>query len=69
MKGATRSPEFLTNVNSNGCAPVLQVGDRFLPKSNAAIWYLAEGTKLVRIDRWDHSTAAPAPTCCTTPKS
>ena len=47
MKGETRTPEFLSNVNSNGRIPVLQVGDRFLPESNAAMWYLAEGTRLV----------------------
>lgn len=52
MKGETRTPEFLKNVNSNGRIPVLQVGDRLLPESNAAIWYLAEGTRLVPGDRW-----------------
>lgn len=52
MKGETRTPAFLKNVNSNGRIPVLQVGDRFLPESNAAMWYLAEGTKLVPTDRW-----------------
>lgn len=55
MKGETRTPAFLTNVNANGRIPVLQVGDRFLPESNAAIWYLAEGTKLVPSDRWDRA--------------
>lgn len=52
MKGETRTPEFLSNVNSNGRIPVLQVGDRFLPESNAAMWYLAEGSRLVPKDRW-----------------
>ena len=55
MKGETRTPEFLKAVNSNGRIPVLQVGDRFLPESNAAMWYLAEGTKLVPSDRWDRA--------------
>ena len=55
LKGETRTPEFLNNVNSNGRTPVLQVGDRFLPESNAAVWYLAEGTKLVPGDRWDRA--------------
>lgn len=55
MKGETRTPEFLLSVNSNGRIPVLQVGDRFLPESNAAMWYLAEGTKLVPEDRWDRA--------------
>ena len=26
---------------------MLQVGDRFLPESNAACWYLAEGSELI----------------------
>jgi glutathione S-transferase len=55
MKGETRTPAFLTNVNANGRIPVLQVGDRFLPESNAAMWYLAEGTKLVPSDRWERA--------------
>ena len=29
MKGETRTPEFLANVNANGRIPVLQIGDRF----------------------------------------
>jgi glutathione S-transferase len=52
LKGETRTPEFLENVNANGRIPVLQVGDRFLPESNAACWYLAEGTELVPDDRF-----------------
>ena len=55
MKGETRTPAFLKNVNSNGRIPVLQVGDRFLPESNAAMWYLAEGTRLVPADRWSRA--------------
>jgi putative PIG3 family NAD(P)H quinone oxidoreductase len=31
MKGETRTPEFLAEVNANGRIPVLQVGDRFIP--------------------------------------
>ena len=46
MKGETRTPEFLANVNSNGRIPVLQVGDRFIPESNAACFYLADGSPL-----------------------
>jgi len=52
MKGETRTPEFLANVNSNGRIPVLQVGDRFLPESNAACWFLAEASRLVPGDRF-----------------
>lgn len=36
MKGETRTADFLANANSNGRIPVLQVGARFLPESNAA---------------------------------
>ena len=39
MKGETRTPEFLARVNANGRIPVLQVGDRFIPESNAACYY------------------------------
>ena len=45
MKGGTRTPDFLANVNSNGRIPVLQVGDRFIPESNAACFYLADGSR------------------------
>jgi glutathione S-transferase len=55
MQGETRTPEFLAEVNSNGRIPVLQVGDRFLPESNAACWYLAEGSALIPSDRWDRA--------------
>ena len=52
MRGETRTPEFLANVNSNGRIPVLQAGGRFLPESNAACWYLAESSALIPGDRW-----------------
>jgi glutathione S-transferase len=55
LGGETRTPEFLANVNSNGRIPVLQVGKRFLPESNAACFYLAEGTKLVPEDRFERA--------------
>ncbi|MGH6785587.1 MAG: glutathione S-transferase family protein [Novosphingobium sp.] len=50
MLGETRTPQFLREVNANGRIPVLQVGDRFLPESNAACWYLAEGSALMPAD-------------------
>jgi glutathione S-transferase len=50
LKGETRTPEFLHQVNANGRIPVLQIGDRFLPESNAACWYLAEGSDLIPAD-------------------
>ena len=47
LKGETRTPEFLATVNANGRIPVLQIGDSFLPESNAACFFLAEGSRLV----------------------
>jgi glutathione S-transferase len=55
MKGETRTPEFLAGINANGRIPVLQVGNRFLPESNAACWYLAEGSALIPPDRWNQA--------------
>ena len=55
LKGETRTPEFLANVNANGRIPVLQIGDRSLPESNAACFYLAEGSLLVPEDRFDRA--------------
>ena len=55
MKGETRTPEFLAKVNSNGRIPVLQIGDRFLPESNASCWFLATGSNLVPQDRFDQA--------------
>jgi glutathione S-transferase len=52
LKGETRTPQFLNEVNANGRIPVLQVGDRFLPESSAACWYLAEGSTLIPGDRF-----------------
>ena len=55
MKGETRTPEFLGEVNANGRIPVLQIGTgtdaRFLPESNAACWYLAHGSALIPAER------------------
>lgn len=55
MKGETRSADFLANVNANGRIPVLQVGDRFLPESNAACFWLADGTHLIPHDRFERA--------------
>ncbi len=55
LKGETRTPEFLAKVNANGRIPVLQVGQRLLPESNAACFYLAEGSKLIPADRFDRA--------------
>ncbi len=55
MKGETRTSEFLENVNANGRIPVLEVGDRFIPESNAACYYIADGSNLIPTDRFDHA--------------
>jgi glutathione S-transferase len=52
MKGETRTAAFLAEVNSNGRIPVLQVGERFIPESNAACFYLADGSPLIPDDRF-----------------
>jgi glutathione S-transferase len=55
LKGETRTPHFLGEVNGNGRIPVLQIDDRFLPESNAACFFLAEGTRLIPGDRFDRA--------------
>lgn len=51
-KGETRTSAFLDTVNANGRIPVLQIGNRFLPESNAACWYIADGSMLIPDDRF-----------------
>ncbi|WP_066477714.1 MULTISPECIES: glutathione S-transferase family protein [unclassified Sphingomonas] len=55
LKGETRTPAFLARVNPDGRIPVLQVGDRFLPESNAACLYLADGSDLVPRGRFERA--------------
>jgi glutathione S-transferase len=55
MKGETRTPTFLESVNSNGRIPVLQIGGKFLPESNAACWYLADGSELIPAARFERA--------------
>jgi glutathione S-transferase len=55
MKGETRTPEFLARVNANGRIPVLQVGDRLIPESNAACYYIADGSTLIPTGRLEHA--------------
>ncbi|MEP6983698.1 MAG: glutathione S-transferase family protein [Sphingomicrobium sp.] len=55
MKGETRTPDFVTQVNPDGRIPVLQVGDRFIPESNAACYYVAEGSHLIPSDPFHHA--------------
>ena len=55
MSGETRTPLFLASVNPGGRIPVLQIGDRLLPESNAACWWLADGSHLIPVDRFDRA--------------
>ena len=55
MKGETRTPEFLAKVNANGRIPVLQIGEHFLPESNAACFYLADGSALIPANRFERA--------------
>ena len=55
MKGETRTPEYLRDVNANGRIPVLEDGDRFLPESNAICFYLANGSKLIPDGHFDQA--------------
>ncbi len=52
MAGETRRPEFLSNINPAGRVPVLQIGDRFLPESNAACLWLADESTLIPKERF-----------------
>lgn len=54
-RGATRTAEFLAGVNANGRIPVLQAGERFMPESNAACHYLADGSLLIPGDAFGHA--------------
>jgi glutathione S-transferase len=57
MGGATRQPQFLA-MNPNGKVPVLETADgRYLPESNAILWFLGEGTPLVPDDRFERARA------------
>jgi glutathione S-transferase len=55
LKGESRTPEFLAK-NPNGRVPLLQVGpDRYLPESNAILWYVAGGSALAPEDPIDRA--------------
>jgi len=57
LAGETRKPEFLAK-NPNGRVPLLELEDgRFLPESDAILWYLSEGTALQPLDKWDRARA------------
>ena len=57
LKGETRTPEFLQK-NPGGHVPLLEVTPgRYLPESNAILWYIAGGTPLAPEDRVDRAEA------------
>lgn len=52
LKGAARTEEFRA-MNPNGKTPLLKLADgRFLPESNAILYYLAQGTPLFAEDSY-----------------
>lgn len=56
-KGETRTPAFLAK-NPNGRIPVLEYAPgRHLAESNAILWYLSEGTRLLPDDRLGRAEA------------
>jgi glutathione S-transferase len=55
MNGETRTPEFLQTINANGRIPVLEVDGRFIPESNAACYFVADGSRLIPTERFDHA--------------
>ena len=53
LKGAARTDEFRA-MNPNGKTPLLKLADgRFLPESNAILYYLAQGSALVADDAYE----------------
>ena len=53
LKGEARSNAFLA-MNPNGKTPLLKLADgRFLPESNAILYYLARDTALFATDRYE----------------
>jgi glutathione S-transferase len=57
LKGETRTPQFLA-MNPNGRVPLLEVAPRrYLPESNAILWYIGSGTPLVPEDPIERAEA------------
>src|SRR5919201_2530510 len=57
LKGESRTPEFLA-MNPSGHVPLLEVAPgRYLPESNAILWYIAGGTPLAPEDRIERAEA------------
>ena len=54
-KGESHTEEFL-KMNPNGNVPVLETPDgKYLPESNAALWYLADGTTLMPESKFEQA--------------
>jgi glutathione S-transferase len=57
LQGESRTPDFLAK-NPDGHVPLLEVAPgRYLPESNAILWYVAGSTALAPEDRIDRAEA------------
>jgi glutathione S-transferase len=57
LKGDTHTPDFLSK-NPNGQVPLLKVASgRYLPESNAILWFLSENTPLLSNDPFERAAA------------
>jgi glutathione S-transferase len=57
LKGESRTPSFLA-MNPSGHVPLLEAAPgRYLPESNAILWYIAGGSVLAPEDRIDRAEA------------
>ena len=55
MRGETRTPEYLAK-NPDGRIPLLELEDgRYLAQSDAILWYLADGTALLPVERFERA--------------
>jgi glutathione S-transferase len=50
----SRTQDFLGK-NPNGRVPVLQQGEKYLPESNAILWYLAQNTNFLPKDKFEQA--------------
>ena len=56
VNGATRTEDYLKNINKNGRIPVLQFEDgKCLAESNAILFYLAQNTAYFPSDPWQQA--------------
>lgn len=54
LKQESHTAAFLA-MNPNGRVPILQVDDRYLPESNAGLWYLAQDSDLMPSDAFERA--------------